>query len=276
MLCNQMGVQVDGVKSVSNFNNMRVHDQTGQVLDIEGIPRRIVSVVPSQTELLYDLGLDHEVVGITKFCVHPQSWFRNKTRVGGTKKLDIGKIRLLEPDLLIANKEENTREDIDLIREFCPVWTSNISNVEQALNMISNLSTILGKKEAGIFMQDEIRKSISAIRPIGKKAVYLIWKKPYMTVGGDTFISSMMKLAGLENVFEGRRRYPELSLSDLAQSGADIILLSSEPYPFKMKDIEELHEILPEVKLSLVDGEMFSWYGSRMRNFASYISTFQH
>ncbi|MGB4770463.1 MAG: helical backbone metal receptor [Chitinophagaceae bacterium] len=248
-----------------------VTDQTGVQITQPYAPRRIVSLVPSQTELLYDLGLDEEVVGITKFCVHPEAWFRTKTRGGGTKKVELGRLKALAPDLVIANKEENTREDVEAIRAFCPVWTSDIVTVEDALLMIRDVSSLCGLEVEGGRLEQEIRDSLAGIKPLNIKAAYLIWKDPFMAAGGDTFINQMMEAAGIENVFKEKSRYPEVSIEDIRESGAEMVLLSSEPYPFKTKHIADLSKLLPQQKLEIVDGEMFSWYGSRMRHYAGYV-----
>lgn len=250
-----------------------VTDQTGELVRLPHTPRRIVSLVPSQTELLYDLGLDEEVVGITKFCVHPDSWFRSKTRIGGTKKVLVDRVKGLVPDLVIANKEENTREDVEAIRAFCPVWTSDVRMVDDALAMIREISSLCGLEVEGGKLEQEIRDSIATIKPLNLKAAYLIWKDPYMTAGGDTFINHMMEAAGIENVFRKKSRYPEVSIEDIRESGAEMVLLSSEPYPFKTRHIAELSKLLPQQRLDIVDGEMFSWYGSRIRHYAGYIET---
>lgn len=248
-----------------------VTDQTGERVTLPSAPRRIVSLVPSQTELLYDLGLDEEVVGITKFCVHPEAWFRTKTRVGGTKKVLVDRVKGLAPDLVIANKEENTREDVEAIRAFCPVWTSDVGTVEDALSMIRDISSLCGLEVEGGRLEKEIRDSMTTIKPLNLKAAYLIWKDPYMAAGGDTFINHMMEAAGIENVFKEKSRYPEVSIEEIRVSGAEMVLLSSEPYPFKTKYIAALSKLLPQLRLEIVDGEMFSWYGSRMRHYAGYI-----
>ena len=248
-----------------------VTDQTGEQISLPHAPRRIVSLGPSQTELLHDLGLEDEVVGITKFCVHPESWFRTKTRIGGTKKVEVGRLKALGPDLVIANKEENTKEDVEAIRAFCPVWTSDVVTIEDALTMIREISFLCGLEVEGRRLEMEIRESLAGIKPLNLKAAYLIWKDPYMTAGGDTFIHHMMEAAGIENVFKEKSRYPEISVENIRDSGANLILLSSEPYQFKNKHIEALSTVLPEQKVLLLDGELFSWYGSRIRQFAGYI-----
>ncbi len=258
---------------------MKFRDQLNRALELHSFPpKRIISVVPSQTELLFDLGLDEEVIGITKFCVHPDSWFHTKTRVGGTKKLNISLIRSLQPDLIIANKEENLQQEVEALANEFPVWTSDINNLEDAYNMITGIGEIVGKQEIAEELIKNIRSNFkdyfshsgnSNHRP---RAAYLIWKDPYMTVGGDTFINSMMKISGYENIFEKESRYPEISLRQLSTVNCQFLLLSSEPFPFRQKHVEELQAILPESKILLVDGEMFSWYGSRLLQAPAYFN----
>jgi len=247
-------------------------DQINLEIHFDSYPKRIISIVPSQTELLYDLGLEGEIIGITKFCIHPDKWYRSKKRIGGTKDLHIEEIKSLQPDLVIANKEENTADHVEAIRKFCPVWTSDISNLEEALAMIREIGRITNKAEAGYQLADKIAVSFKSI-PVMRNplpAVYLIWKDPYMTVGGDTFIHHMMQYCGLENVFKKEKRYPLINLENLIEKSPQIILLSSEPYPFKEKHINELARQFPGTKIILVNGEMFSWYGSRLLESAGY------
>ena len=245
--------------------NSSIVDQLGKEILLPTAPLRIVSLVPSQTELLFSLGLDEEVVGITKFCIHPDHWFRSKNRVGGTKKLDINKIRSLQPNLVIANKEENTLEDVTAIETFCPVWTSDISNFSDAVDMINRIGDLTGTSEKASVMVNEISREFSNIS-ISRvyRAAYLIWKNPWMAAGGGTFINVMLNACGMKNVLENMDRYPAIEIDSLVQKNIEILLLSSEPYPFKISDLEQLREILPKVKIMLVDGELFSWYGSRM------------
>jgi ABC-type Fe3+-hydroxamate transport system substrate-binding protein len=243
------------------------NDMMGRKVEVNYPPKRIVSIVPSQTELLYDLGLGEEVVGITKFCVHPEDWFRTKTRVGGTKQLHIDKIRELQPDLMIANKEENTQEQVEELAKEFPVWISDIQTVEEGLQMISAVGELTGKDERAKEIITEIRKNFSELRQatVLKRVAYFIWREPWMSVGHDTFISNMIETVGWENVFAKEERYPEVSAEMLENARPDMVLLSSEPFPFKEKHIAEVKAVLPEAEVLLVDGEMFSWYGSRMR-----------
>lgn len=240
-------------------------DQMGRTISIEWPPKRIVSLVPSQTELLFDLGLDAEVVGITKFCVHPEEWFRSKTRVGGTKKLDFTKIAELKPDLIIGNKEENEEAQIKQLMEQYPVWMSDIHNLHEALDMIKELGAIADKRQKAYALVNDIEKNFSQLKAGEKlKVLYFIWKNPYMVVGTDTFINDMLSRCGLENIAGNNSRYPELSKEEITKLNPDVMLLSSEPFPFADKHIDEFKALCPNAKILLADGEYFSWYGSRL------------
>ena len=262
-------------------------DQLNRKLELSSTPKRIISLVPSQTELLYDLGLRDEVVGITKFCIHPEEWFRSKTRVGGTKKYDFEKIKALQPDLIIGNKEENEQEQIEELMKHYPVWMSDIYTLKDAYDMITRVGALVGKTQEATNLKLEIESKFhqfenlppapskggqalqinSALHSPNSKlrTAYLIWNNPYMVAGHDTFINEILKLNGLENVFANKvSRYPEISNEELIAANPDLILLSSEPYPFKEKHIQVFRKLLPNVKIMIVDGEIFSWYGSRL------------
>jgi ABC-type Fe3+-hydroxamate transport system substrate-binding protein len=244
-----------------------------QTADLHYIPQRIVSLVPSQTELLCCLGLEAETAGITKFCVHPESWFTSKEKVGGTKTVNIHKIHQLKPDLIIANKEENVKEQIEQLAADYPVWLTDVNSLADALQMIAKIGTLTGKLAFATALINNISEAFKELRVIEKpvKTAYLIWRKPYMTIGGDTFIHDMMQKCGFENIFSDKTRYPEINITQLQQpEGCQLLLLSSEPYPFKQKHLDELQGQLPEVKIMLVDGEFFSWYGSRLLQSANY------
>lgn len=250
----------------------------GNKVEVNYPPKRIISLVPSQTELLYDLGLNEEVIGITKFCVHPEEWFRNKKRVGGTKTVHIDIVKSLQPDLIIANKEENIKEQIEELATQYPVWVSNIQTISEGLQMIRAVGTITGKESIATSLAERIAMNFADLRKahnttLKKKVAYFIWRNPWMCAGGDTFISNMIEAAGWENVLEHRFRYPEIKPEELTGMQVDMVLLSSEPYPFKEVHIAEIRQVLPEADVILVDGEMFSWYGSRMLQAAGYIST---
>jgi ABC-type Fe3+-hydroxamate transport system substrate-binding protein len=243
----------------------RFVDQMGREVLLKDVPLRIVSLVPSQTELLFELGLDLEVVGITKFCIHPQSWHKSKKRVGGTKKVSIASVKNLNPDLIIANKEENTAEDIRNLEKIAPVWISDIKSFSDALEMIKQIGNIINKSKEATNLLTAIRNAFESASAIGKgkTVLYFIWKQPYMCAGKGTFIDAMLSEIGLQNAIS-LKRYPSIELPSQSIYSPDMVLLSSEPYPFKEKDVLEMSTYFPNSKVMVVDGEMFSWYGSRM------------
>jgi ABC-type Fe3+-hydroxamate transport system substrate-binding protein len=240
-------------------------DQMERRVDLPFVPQRIISLVPSQTELLFDLGLDAEIIGVTKFCVHPADKIKPKIRVGGTKDIDIELIKELNPDLIIGNKEENQHEQIEELMQDFPVWMSDISNLEDALSMIKQVGQITGKESDASTLADQVNQQFNnlSIKGPGQRAAYFIWRKPYMAAGTGTFIDDMLSRCGFVNAFD-ETRYPKLDREQITAAKPDIILLSSEPYPFKDKHIEEFGSLLPHTRVKLVDGEMFSWYGSRL------------
>ncbi len=251
-------------------------DQMDHKITLPEEPLRIVSLVPSQTELLFALGLDEEVVGITKFCVHPEEQFRSKPRIGGTKEVKLDKIHELKPNLIIGNKEENTEEDIRALQEHYPVWMSDINTLNDALEMIRSVGLITGQEAAAEQLAGQIRREFSFLRtevasqpPV--RAAYVIWRKPYMVAGGGTFIHHVMDQAGFRNVFAHQERYPKIPLEEIAMQEPEVILLSSEPYPFRDKHLKEFEIMCPTAQIELVDGELFSWYGNRLLHSGKYL-----
>jgi ABC-type Fe3+-hydroxamate transport system substrate-binding protein len=250
-------------------------DQLKRHVILQSAPQRIVSLVPSQTELLFSLGLNETVVGITKFCVHPNEWFRTKTRVGGTKQVNMAAIQRLYPDLIIANKEENVKEQIESLSEKYPVWISDIKNLQEALQMIQCIGVITGKEKEANTLYQEITLNFRELVPLATRSrtAYLIWQNPYITVGGDTFINTLMHYCGFENVFANHYRYPETNVQQLKEMNPELVLLSSEPYLFKEKHVAQLKQHLPNSHIMLIDGELFSWYGSRLLKAPAYFTT---
>lgn len=254
----------------------RCTDQLQKQIQLTAVPKRIVSLVPSQTEFLAAIGLNEEVAGITKFCIHPNHWFHSKQRIGGTKNVDIEKVRSLQPDLIIANKEENVLEQVLELEKIAPVWTSEIHSIEDALNMMQSIGELTGKSGAATLLINKIEEKRillqkqTADKKKWLRVAYLIWKNPYMAAGGDTFIDTMLQACGWENCLGKRMRYPAITLSELQELQPDLVLLSSEPYPFQQKHVAELQQVLPGTRIVLADGEMFSWYGSRMADAFDY------
>ncbi|NTE05657.1 ABC transporter substrate-binding protein [Agrobacterium tumefaciens] len=255
-------------------------DQMGKEITINFPPKRIISIVPSQTELLFDLGLDQEIIGLTKFCIHPIEKFAERTKIGGTKKLNIDLIKDLKPDLVIGNKEENMQSDIEELSEFFPVWMSDIFTLDDAKKTISQIGELVDREPEAAYLNHLISAGFNDLQTlalqnkIDKKVAYLIWRKPYMAAGKNTFIDNILLLNGMTNVIT-ESRYPEVKLVQLQALNPQLILLSSEPYPFGSKHIEEIQAAIPNVEIMLVDGEMFSWYGSRLVKAVQYFFEFQ-
>lgn len=237
----------------------------GRQVSLLNKPVRIVSVVPSQTELLYYLGLNDEITGITKFCIHPAAQIKHKLKVGGTKQLDLPLIRSLNPDLIIANKEENERIQLEALMQDYPTYISDINNLPAALQMITDVGVLIDRKEQATALISGISAGFKDLpADLSKlRVAYFIWRKPYMVAGKQTFIDDMLQRCGFVNVF-AESRYPQITINHLIDARPDVILLSSEPYPFGQKHVDELAQLIPGVPIKRVDGEMFSWYGSRL------------
>ena len=251
-------------------------DQLGRTIKLLEPPTRIISCIPSTTELLHDLGLEEEVIGITKFCVHPEEWHQSKTRIGGTKNLHMDKIAELKPDLIICDKEENKQDQVEELMQHYNVWVSDANSLEEGLEMIALLGEVTEKTEYAADLRERIESEFNALAKLNetrstKTAAYLIWRDPMMAAGEGTFINDMMQRCGLVNPFpHGENGYPEVSAKMLQKANPELVLLSSEPFPFAEKHIPAIQELVPDAKVLLVDGEMFSWPGSRMGKAAVY------
>jgi len=241
-------------------------DQLNRKIEIDTFPKRIISTVPSQTELLVDLGLSSNLVGRTKFCIHPKNIVHDIAKIGGTKNLNLDKILALKPDLIIANKEENTKDEIEFLATKFPVWISDIFNLKDALNSIKGIGAITDKVKPAQNLSSNIEGEFLNLKKTSQpqKIVYLIWQNPFISVGNDTFIHDMIDKIGWVNAFGNLNRYPEVSIQMIQDANPDRILLSSEPYPFKEKHLKVFTSQFPNCKIQLVDGEFFSWYGSRL------------
>ena len=225
---------------------------------------KIISLVPSITETLFDFGLTpDEVIGRTKFCIHPADSVGHVAIIGGTKNLNIAKIKALKPDLIIANKEENEKLQVEELMKDFKVWVTDIETLEDNQEFISELGARLNKQALALDINQKINAVFIDVKVSNqRKVAYLIWKNPYMTVGSDTFINHVLEKLGFENLFKDQKRYPEVSVEEL--QAADVIFLSSEPFPFQQKHIDELQLQLPSKEIILVDGEAFSWFGSHL------------
>lgn len=245
-------------------------DQLGRKVSIPDKPLRIVSLVPSITDFLHYLNFEKEVIGITKFCIHPNEWFKTKTRIGGTKSLNIEKILALNPDLIIGNKEENVENEIKALSNHFPVWMSDVNSFDDAIEMIKKLGNVLNRQNECKSLIHSINDSFQNLKNIGqqKSVLYFIWHNPDYLAGNFTFIDSILNTLGFVNDCK-MNRYPDMN--DISIDSPDYIFLSSEPFPFSSKHIEYFKDKFPTSKVVLVNGEMFSWYGSYMLKLPSYI-----
>ena len=245
---------------------MEFQDQLGRKIELSSRPERIVSLVPSQTELLVDLGLEENLVGITKFCVHPPELKKIKKIVGGTKEVHFDKIAALNPDIILCNKEENTKEMVKRLEKIAPVHVSDVVNLEDAFRLMRQYGKLFRKEALAETVVSSIQKKVKTLKQQLQnkqktRVAYVIWKKPLMVAGRNTFINSLLELNNLENVF-GEKRYPVTSLEDLRNRQPEVVLLSTEPFPFQEKHIKDFSDL--DVQVEIVDGEYFSWYGSRL------------
>ncbi len=237
-------------------------------------PQRIVSLVPSQTELLACLGLNDRVAGITKFCIHPEEWVRTKTRIGGTKNLRLDKITTLAPDLVLGNKEENVAGQIHVLEKSFPVWMSDIRTVNGALDMIVRIGEITGTENRARSLTKDIATGFARLDQTAENyrpgVLYLIWHDPVMAAGRETYIDDILQKSGFRNVVT-EMRYPVLEPEQAREWQPDYIFLSSEPYPFREKHLALYRKLFPDASPVLVDGKMFSWYGPRMLQAIPYL-----
>ncbi|MGB0883634.1 MAG: ABC transporter substrate-binding protein [Flavobacteriales bacterium] len=227
---------------------------------------RVICLVPSLSELLVDLGLDEFLIGVTKFCVHPQHLLKEKAIIGGTKTLDIPKIEALEPTLIIANKEENQKKQIIELTKKHSLWLTDIKTLDDVYQLIEEIGQHFDIQTIASKMIFDIKSKWQAFEALKtpKTCLYFIWRKPYMSVGSSTFIAHLIEKIGFRHLpLASDTNYPEISEETLTTLAPDVVFLSSEPYAFKEKHRSEFQAFFPKSTIVLVDGEMFSWYGSR-------------
>ncbi len=249
-------------------------DARDQKVSLPQPPQRIVSLVPSTTESLFALGAGPRVVGVTRFCVHPADQLAGLVRVGGTKQVELDRIEALQPDLVLGNAEENTREIFDAVGARWPLFVAFPRTVDQALDDLLDLGRMLDLEDRAEAAVAGIRAARVAPPPVRRRAVYLIWRDPWMAVSPDTFIAALLAEAGIDIIPLGDQRYPTVTPGQLAALDPDLVLLSSEPFPFKQRHADELAELsgLPPDRLRLVDGELCSWHGTRLRAAFPYLA----
>lgn len=248
---------------------MRFLDQMHNNIQLPDNPQRIISLVPSITELLFDLGLDEEIVGVTDYCILPEEKVRTRTKIGGVKKFKFQIIDDIRPDLIIGNREENYPEGIYRLQERYPVWMSDITSITDALWMIKEIGTIVNRSSKAGDLIREIKEGLDNLPKFPSiPTAYLIWKDPFMVAARQTFINEMMKKCGFRNIFNKMNRYPKIELNKLV--GANLLLLSSEPYSFEDSDVNFFVTNFPGSIVKKIDGKIFSWYGSHMRKAPGY------
>jgi iron complex transport system substrate-binding protein len=233
---------------------------------------RIVSLCPSLTELVFDLGRGDDLVGLTEYCVHPAEGVAAVEKVGGTKNPDVARVVALGPDLVLMNEEENRREDHEaLVAAGVRVHTSMPRTALETAEMVRSIGAALGREPEADAIAADIARRTALVQAdaAGREPVrfaYLVWRRPWMSVSADTFASSLLAQAGGENVFGERpERYPEVTLEELRAARPDLVLLCTEPYPFQEKHVAEVAEAcgLDPARVRIADGEYLSWHGSR-------------
>jgi ABC-type Fe3+-hydroxamate transport system substrate-binding protein len=256
---------------------IQLKDQLGRMLNFEQSPQKIVSLVPSISELLWDMNLQDELVGVTKFCIHPKDLRAEKAIVGGTKNVKIERLMALQPDFVIANLEENTKDEIEAISKLVPTYISDINSIEEMRAFILDMGKICNRELESKSILKKVKETMDGIIPFHpiRTALYLIWNDPFMSIGNDTFINHMMEKVGYTNCLSNKTRYPVLTESDILELNPSEILLSSEPFPFKENHQIEIQKKFPNSKVKLVDGEAFSWYGSRIFKVKEYLASFK-
>lgn len=249
---------------------MTITDQIGRELIVKATPKRIVCLVPSLTELLFDLGLEDSIVGLTKFCIYPFHAKQTKTVVGGTKKVRFDKIKSLEPDIILCNKEENSEEIVALCSKIANTHVSDIYSIADTLALIEQYGALFNRRIEAKSIRDKINYQYQKFTQYihdkpSIKVAYFIWRDPWMAAASKTFIHHLLTLCKFENIYADRERYPEVALKKMRLEGDPaVVFLSSEPYPFKEEHAFEVGRHAHHSKVVFVDGAFFSWYGSRL------------
>lgn len=252
--------------------NKTVIDKLGRSVSYPFPPKRIISLCPGITDTLFALDLQDELVGRTRFCIHPRDEVKSVRAVAGTKDINLEAIKDVRPDLIIVEKEENTKEIVEELEQYFPVYVAEVQTIDEAFQMFEDMGMLTDRVAAAAHLVDTTRKQFEKLPSAnGKRVAYVIWRKPYMVVGKDTYIQSMLNRMGFVNPFtESEGRYPAVTAEDFQHADLDCLLLASEPFPYKEKHITEFEAFLPDTEILLVDGEMF-WYGPRMLEAASYL-----
>lgn len=253
----------------------KMTDHVGRTIEIAISPKRIISLCPAITTTLFSIGLDKEIIGRTRYCLFPENKVEQLEVVGGTKDINLEKIRTLNPDLIIAEKEENTEEIVLQLEKEFPVYVFEVQSIEDNDRMIQDLGQLTNKETASARLREQILQALGSLPNLqGKKVAYMIWQNPFMVVGDDTYINALLGAMNLVNPFTAvEGRYPVVTLEDLQQMDLDYLLLATEPFRFKERHVEKMASLLTTVQVSLIDGEMF-WYGVNMIDGANYLKNY--
>ncbi len=235
--------------------------------------RRIVSLVPSLTHTLALWGLSSEIVGCTQFCVEPPSLYKSATQVGGTKDFDVEKISRLHPTHILLNKEENPKDRVEFLMAHYPcllTFPCGPADVPDMLRAMGSFLSCSDRAEKEALELEQLLHDDGGITRIQRSFLYLIWRNPYMAVGTDTYISRLLEAMGWQNSYQGAERYPSLSLEQIEELAPEVILMSSEPFPFKKRHARELRANCPKLdqgskRIYGIDGRLMSWYGSKTK-----------
>lgn len=240
-------------------------DHLGRTVTYNFPPKRIISLCPSITDTLFSLQLENEVVGRTRFCIFPEGRVKKVKAVAGTKDIKLEAIHEAKPDLIFVEKEENTEEIVKKLEQYYPVYVAEVQSIKDAYRMIHDVGHVTDRENEAEDLVKNIHSQFNSFPKMnGKRAAYVIWKKPYMVVGKETYIQSVLDELGFINPFvDAEGRYPVVTAEDFQCAELDYVLLASEPYPFKEKHQAEFLDMMPNVQPINVDGEMF-WSGPRM------------
>lgn len=245
---------------------LEVIDDRGMTLRLDRPPMRLVSLVPSTTETICDLGLRERLVGRTRFCIRPRD-LDDVPKVGGTKDVDVDAVLSLSPDLILANQEENVPDQVTALAEHVPVYVAATATVDGAVADLSRLATLLGADATPWLSRiDAARASLAPWQARRLRAITYIWREPWMACGGDTFVSSVLAEAGVDNVLADTSRYPTVSPETLKDLDPDLVVLPTEPFPFKASHADALADVsgLPRTRFVGMDGQVLTWHGTRL------------
>ncbi|MEC1178376.1 helical backbone metal receptor [Metasolibacillus meyeri] len=250
-----------------------ITDHIGRQVLCSSEPKRIISICPAITETLFALGAEEQLVGRTKYCIFPKGQIEKLTAVGGTKQVDVDVIKQLQPDLILAEKEENTEEIVKQLEQIAPVFVAEVQSIEDGYRLIDTLGMLINRHDKATELVGASRAGFASLAQQNRgRAAYVIWRKPYMVVGATTYINDVLARLGFDNpLARAEGRYPSVSKEQFQEAQLDVLFLASEPFPYSEKYIAEFQAFLPNTKIVLVDGEMF-WYGAKMVEATAYFT----